>query len=572
MKLKRKARPEMGPSRFTRIQSLVEAVVNTYDLSDDPEILHLQGALASKSWGTVIRLADSAASKIHSSQQKHFAWNQVASLLRKVPFEDPSLDPEGTAKLVFERAEHKCRRMNQKFRAMARRENRGATYPNYSSLHFARRWIEKVIGSEPHLPSIFEKCGFGSGASLGTHGEATHTAAKLEGEWTVTPTCLPYALSAMAGDPHIWEYLLDSPFCVDRSFFAAMAEKRFCVVTNNKITMVPKTAKVHRTIAIEPLWNGYVQKGIDQVLRISLKRVGIDLSDQSKNQRFARIGSFPEVNDPFVTIDLSAASDSVSIGLCKLLLPPAWYALLMACRSPCFITDTDTAPRRFNKIASMGNGFCFPLETLIFSSLVHAVYDETKHKRFAVYGDDIIVHQGAALRLIELLNYVGFSTNTDKTFIFGPFRESCGADYFEGVDVRPYTLDFFPITQRDVFKVYNGMSRRQAVLNTPIHDEILSWLEPRRQFFRPIPGPEDTAITVPYDFFMAQKGKRWSPSIQAWQWRELLSIPVVDMREVNPSVMMYSVTRSARANENYGVAYTFRRRTRTHVRFTPHVP
>jgi len=207
------------------------------------------------------------------------------------------------------------------------------------------------------------------------------------------------------------------------------------VVQHNNIDFVPKTAKTHRTIAIEPLLNGFLQKGTDVVLRRCLLRRGIDLSDQGVNQEMARLGSL-DLRDPYVTLDLSAASDSISLEVVRELLPPDWFSFLDQIRSPSYSLDGEV--HRFEKFCTMGNGFCFPLETLIFAAIAHAAYCVNRQAPdLSVYGDDIIVRQNIALYVVELLKHCGFRLNLDKSFLFGDFRESCGADWVRGRDITP---------------------------------------------------------------------------------------------------------------------------------------
>jgi hypothetical protein len=84
----------------------------------------------------------------------------------------------------------------------------------------------------------------------------------------------------------------------------------------------------------------------------------------------------------------------------------------------------------------MGNGYTFPLETLIFWGLAAACCDRDSDA--TVYGDDIIIPSDRFELLAEILRYAGFILNVGKSFHVGPFRESCGKDYFKGIDVRPF--------------------------------------------------------------------------------------------------------------------------------------
>lgn len=164
------------------------------------------------------------------------------------------------------------------------------------------------------------------------------------------------------------------------------------------------------------------------------------------------------------TIDLSSASDTVSLELCRLVLPPMWLDLLESLRSPFTRIIKDGAPiwHKNAKFSSMGNGFTFELETLIFYSLAKAV--EKCLGRTAsvikVYGDDIIVDSWLARSLVPALRFFGFKTNDRKTFIDDtPFRESCGSDYYRGVNVRGHYLEKLPKEPIDWTKLANGIRR-----------------------------------------------------------------------------------------------------------------
>jgi hypothetical protein len=210
----------------------------------------------------------------------------------------------------------------------------------------------------------------------------------------------------------------------------------------------------------------------------------------------------------------------------------------------------------------MGNGFCFPLETLIFASLAYAVGVETGDRDFSVYGDDIIVRQRSALYLIEILNYCGFRVNKDKTFVFGPFKESCGADWFNGVDVRAYYIDEIPRKQWDLFKWLNGIRRRYG--RCASWDFLLGHVEDSWRLLRPFEGPDD-AITASLDEFMGSPYAQWDRNQHRWKHLRVVHRPVIDIRVFSPSIDMYALLRGTVSSENGHPQLAFRRKTRTHV-------
>jgi hypothetical protein len=88
---------------------------------------------------------------------------------------------------------------------------------------------------------------------------------------------------------------------------------------------------------------------------------------------------------------------------------------------------------KYAKFSSMGNGSTFSIETIVFAAACASLGSVA----FSVYGDDIIIEQALATPLIELLEYLGFIINRDKSYIDGPFRESCGVSCWLGQDITP---------------------------------------------------------------------------------------------------------------------------------------
>lgn len=228
-------------------------------------------------------------------------------------------------------------------------------------------------------------------------------------------------------------------------------------VPGNRVCTVPKNWKTDRTIAIEPNLNIFVQKGIGSVIRSKLRRVGIDLDDQRNNQAAAFAGS---IGDGLATLDLSMASDTVSYELVRQLIRPDWFEALEQCRSPVGVLPSG-AFITYEKFSSMGNGYTFELETLIFWGLCSAVIDlmELEDRRVLVYGDDIVIPEQAYDRVVQALDFFGFKTNDNKSFSHGPFRESCGKHYFSGSDVTPFYVRRPVDRLTELFLLHNNLYR-----------------------------------------------------------------------------------------------------------------
>lgn len=539
------------------------------DHSGIDEISTIQRLVKSKDWDNVLATVDSW-SLLHRPKHEFYVLSQFAALIKKYPWGKlVKADPEGLAKKKFFAAEHSCHRINQRF--IARRTCRPSL--NEDSLSKMRRFITYVIGNTPPIKTIFSNSAFGPGASLGVSRSTNFARKLLADSWSVTPGAFIYSYVAIMENVHFRAILSPdtAPFYYGDAEFAFEREqyrKKTLLVKHNNIAFVPKTAKVHRTIAIEPLLNGYLQKGTDIVLRLCLKRIGINLEDQSLNQEMARQGSLPEQEDPFVTIDLSSASDSIAYEVVKELLPPDWFEFLNSIRSHQY--KMGNTLYEYNKFCSMGNGFCFPLETLIFAAACTAVGAGKPGKDFMVYGDDIIVRRSVAEPLISLLGFMGFKINSDKTFLEGPFRESCGADWYAGEDIRPFTLDFALDSVQNVFKALN-LSRRNERTTQFFHRSrlfLVNLLPSSLRFFRPYPGPADTGIDSIGDEFLYTDNAIYKHRERLWYCRSIITEPIQDRFWIRSGLAPQALMWGALVGAASTAPFAFRGKTRTKVRFT----
>lgn len=234
------------------------------------------------------------------------------------------------------------------------------------------------------------------------------------------------------------------------------AEEKPC-----RLSLVPKTLKTPRIIAVEPLAMQYAQQlCADRLIRSMRRSVltrHIDFTDQTVNRDLAKAGS---IDRSVSTIDLSEASDRVSLPLVEALFgsDPGLLAELLAFRST-HIKLPDGAPfggvvMPLKKYSTSGSALTFPVESLVFfilalGSVVKSRLHDYGDLRSAishlarnvnVYGDDIVVPSDTCREVIASLEAVGLKVNRGKTFYEGYFRESCGGDYFKGYDVTPTYL------------------------------------------------------------------------------------------------------------------------------------
>lgn len=292
-------------------------------------------------------------------------------------------------------------------------------------ISIARRKILQVLG-DFDFEEFESSCCFTSGASTRLKRRSSLPPNKYVGGSSkhATPGAVPY-VEAFISRSKVLQQLDDG--C------------GYSIVPGNRITTVPKNAMTDRIIAIEPCWNMFFQKGLGNMIRRRLARCGVDLSDQTHNQKLAKAGS---LEGTLATLDLSMASDSLSKSAVELLIPEEWSDHLFRLRSPQGTVDGTGDHIFFEKISSMGNGFTFELESLIFFSLAHATreYVNPEDRRLGIYGDDIIISVECVDLLVRSLAFFGFTINSDKSFAEGPFRESCGKHYFSGVDVTPFYI------------------------------------------------------------------------------------------------------------------------------------
>jgi hypothetical protein len=351
----------------------------------------------------------------------------AVNLLSKFPNFDIGVDRDKVALDKFLESERSCEAASKRLIDLRRGRIKFSSSA-FSDVSSARRKIARLLG--PFSWDLASQSfGFGPGASIGINrrqGDSWYKFGSLKP--TTTKGNAVLARCAIDCIP-LWRCYLQESNSSENTWDCLQA------VPGNRVTTVPKNAKTNRVIAIEPLMNMYIQKGIGGLLRRCLKRVGVNLDSQELNQELSLIGS---VDGSLATIDLSAASDSISLTLVEELLPEDWVEAIKLCRSPVGVLP-DGSLINYKKVSSMGNGYTFELESLIFWALAKCAVEAVGEvdRRIAVYGDDIVIPVSAYDRLVETLEFCGFKTNQDKSFKTGPFRESCGKHYFLGRDVTP---------------------------------------------------------------------------------------------------------------------------------------
>lgn len=284
-----------------------------------------------------------------------------------------------------------------------------------------RSIVESVIGAVPDTDNLLLG-GFSGGASTSKRRLNAHPSVKYLEKADISSSAIDIFQDLVLSDDMHWKQHID--------------DVGINVVDYNILFTVPKSTEIDRCAAMEPDLNMYMQKGLGDLIRHGLRLSNIDLNDQTRNQRLARRGS---ISGDLMTLDLSAASDSMTFELVAQAVPACWFTMLNALRSKFTSIDGDLHENQM--FSSMGNGFTFELESLLFYAITKAVaYFRGVRGSISVYGDDIIAPYQLADDLTEWLEFLGFSVNTKKSFSSGPFRESCGAHWFNGIDVTPFYI------------------------------------------------------------------------------------------------------------------------------------
>lgn len=211
-----------------------------------------------------------------------------------------------------------------------------------------------------------------------------------------------------------------------------------------KLVCVPKDSRGPRLICVHPKEAIWIQQGQRKLLEAaieasSLTRGRIAFTDQTVNGSMALESSKTK---EFVTLDLKEASDRISCELIRSLFGDYVYDII-SCSRANKVQLLDGRVIELLKWAPMGNCLTFPVQSLVFYTLVRAgiqlrygvICDDVY-----VFGDDILFPTQYYDGALSALIIAGCVPNISKTFKNGFFRESCGVDAYNGVDVTPHRM------------------------------------------------------------------------------------------------------------------------------------
>lgn len=314
-----------------------------------------------------------------------------------------------------------------------------------------------------------------------------------------------------------------------------------------RVSLVPKTSKGPRIIAIEPCCMQYAQQGIRSYLYRRLEsyfltRGHINFRDQTVNQNMAVLAS---LTGDRATIDLKDASDRVPRDLAfdMFLGCPDLLDAIEACRSSYAVL-----PREFNhrlvgplkKFASMGSALCFPVESMYFYTICVMAQLQNRNlplttrnvfrvsRGIYVYGDDIIVPTDQATATIDYLQKYNCKVNVNKTFTVGNFRESCGHDAFMGIIVTPiYVGTTHPNSRREESKLISWVETGNAFYRKGYWRVSEYMLKQVEKYLGPLPfARPDAGYLSRHSFQDKRTFQRWNGKLHVFEVKAWCPEPV----------------------------------------------
>ena len=292
-----------------------------------------------------------------------------------------------------------------------------------------------------------------------------------------------------------------------------------------RVISVPKTQKSPRIIAIEPSYVQYAQQAILEALIPMLEGDSIlkhflGFTDQEPNQLMAKCGS---EDGRTATLDLSEASDRVSNQLVRRLVSdhPNLLKGLEATRSR-RADVPGIGVIRLAKYASMGSALCFPVEAMVFLTLVFLGIEKESNTRFTnrsdfrrwigrvrVYGDDLIVPINSVESVIHSLEHFGARVGSSKSFWIGRFRESCGKEYYDGTDVSVVKCRrVFPASLSDGQGCISLVSFRNQLYKAGCWETVAYIDSKIRKLFKYFPVVEESSPVLGRTSFLGYQPER----------------------------------------------------------------
>lgn len=281
------------------------------------------------------------------------------------------------------------------------------------------RVVADILGDYSEL-DMAQNLRFGPGVSSSCRGSMATLAHKLEADITCTPRSHEIVERTFK---HFFQYYYRLKPVISPEHY-------------NYFTTVPKTYKQARGICIGQHGNIVVQLAYGALLRRKFKKC-IDLDFAADFHRHLVEKKWREI----ATIDLRSASQMIARRAVQAVWPEQWLSVMDDLREEYTLLPDGT--KNYNQhYSAMGNGFTFEMESILFYSIAKAAMLNAgmKWTYLSVFGDDIIVDKECGPIVVQALKEFGFIPNDEKTYLDGPFKESCGVDTLRGRNIRPIFL------------------------------------------------------------------------------------------------------------------------------------
>lgn len=300
--------------------------------------------------------------------------------------------------------------------------------PHAGTLGTAKGLIQSVFRDCPNL--AFMRPGHGPGAVAGREGpEGKRLSRKCYSDLERHFRPIPFFFSLRTASEN----------------YELVTGRMQCAYGLSRTEFVEKDSSGPRTIGLEPAEYMWCQQAVkawlyNHIESHRLTRGHVNFSDQTINRGLTSRWS------EFDTLDMSKASDRNSLALVEALFGRTkLWPYLQACRTPGTLLPNGEL-LWFKKFAPMGSAVCFPVEAMVFWALAIASLHRQGYplllalRNVYVYGDDLVVPHGYFDGLKSDFESFGLKFNDSKCCTNGKFRESCGMDAYDGVDVTPIRL------------------------------------------------------------------------------------------------------------------------------------
>jgi len=478
---------------------------------------------------------------------------QATEFLSKASFLKLDNDRKQVAITKFLEFEELCGKTNRRFKDLSL--DPLFQGPNVWLLNATIRKIDGILG-DFSADEFVDEANWGPGVSTLTKGTHVSAVNKFQSESGITRELYNFIAPWFKAAYPLWASTFSDSVNPEL--------KTFRFEAGNEVITVPKNAKTDRVIAIEPGFNIWFQKAIGSMIRRRLQRRGVNLNSQNRNQQLALLGSKA---GELATVDFSSASDSISKELVRTLVSPRWLQIMEICRSATGVQDG--TPFLWNKFSSMGNGFSFEVESLIFYAAALAVceYAEVSTSEISVFGDDVIIPSSCFELFEKFCEFLGFRVNKKKSYSSGYFRESCGSHYFSGLDCKPIFLKERLTDARSFYKLANRVRDLAHRRNSHCGCDA-SFRHAWRHLVRGVPDRIRFVIPVGYGDggfignFDEALPTRPRGGIEGYLFQAVIDTGI---SQYSDKMGMLLARLKGRSDREYGNNYTLRGRTRMRV-------